>query len=527
MRSEIPNSWQSSSYTTAMTAVVLTLGLLGAMVAGYGAARGNLVVGVAAVALLGGILLSLFPVIVLWVALGVGLLGAGVAKLYVPALAEIRWLVVPLGAVLVMHVIFRGLASDRQGDAWQRGMVPILWWTAGVFSVAVLATLVNSPEPLQMIRGLKGYFQVWGVLLGLALLAWPDDLMRRRLPQFLLVVALFQLPFVVHQFLVLVPKRAAMHIDGLVPVDVIAGTFGAQVDGGGANSMLAAFMFVVLAGLTALWQKGVLSTRWLAGLGILLMAPMFVNGAKVSLVYALVLFLVLFGKELLNRPLRFISVGLVVTLALAVMLFAYSVGLENKRVNSWPDLVSDIYQTNFGVDHQARGTFTRGGALRYWAEQHIPGDLYGAVLGHGLYESRHDEGGVDLWNTSDPSLGIKNTAVSAILWDAGLLGLVAVFGLVIAGYLTAGRLSRRYGDDAWMAGLFLGARAAMAIIFVSLWVKSYFGYQIAYQTMLVVLLGWLAYWDRRKRVTSAPFDRSDSVLESLERYEQDIKKTGT
>lgn len=483
--------------TIAVTGMVLALGLFGALIAGYGAAKGNLIMGAAAVGLVGGILLSFFPVVILWLALVVGLVASGLAKLYLPAMAEIRWLMVPVGLVLVAHVLLRQLSDRRLHPGISSGIAPILWWAAAVLAVSLLATLVNSPEAMQVVRGLKGYFQAWGVLLALALLSWPDDLMRRQLPKALLVLGLLQLPFVLHQYLVLVPQRETMAIDGLVAVDVIAGTFGAQFDGGGANSMLAAFMFIVLAGLIGLWQKGQLSGRVLAVLGLLLMSPMLVNGAKVSLVYALVLFVVLFARDALANPGRFFAGGLVLGSLLAAMLVAYSVGLDNKRVDAWSDVVVDIFHSNVSAEHQARGTFTRAGALRYWAEQHIPGDPFGAVLGHGLYQSRHDSAGVDLWNSSDPGLGIKNTAVSAILWDAGLLGVAVVFGFVASGYRTAGRLARRFAADPWMSGLFLGAKAGMAIVFVSLWVKSYFSYQLAYQTLLVALLGWLVYWDRR------------------------------
>ncbi|MCG8426925.1 MAG: hypothetical protein MI754_06175 [Chromatiales bacterium] len=492
------DSGERSGLQPTLTGIVLALGLFGAVVAGYGVANGNLILGAVPVALACVLLLSIYPTLILWLTLAVGLVAAGLAKLYFPALAEIRWLVIPLGALLVLHVLIGFFASN-----WERAgrstMPPILGWGGAVVAVALLATLVNTPEPLQLARGLKGYFQMWGVLLALALLVWPNQLMRRQLPRALLVVALLQLPFVLHQYLVLVPQRAVLEVKGLVPFDVIAGTFGAQQLGGGANAMLAIFMFVVLAGLTGLWQTKVLSGKWLVLLGVLLLAPMFVNGAKVSLVFALTLFLVMFGKDVVARPGRFAMIASVVTVTLVAMLFVYSVGIDNRRVENWSGVVADIYQRNVEADQENRGTFTRGGALRYWGEQHIPADPFGALLGHGLYESRHSDGGVDLWDVSDPSLGIKNTAVSAILWDTGLLGLATVFGLIISAYLTAGRLAHYYRYDPWMAGLFLGVKAAMVIIFVSLWAKSYFGYHIAYQTMLVVLLGWLAYWDRQSR----------------------------
>ena len=95
-------------------------------------------------------------------------------------------------------------------------------------------------------------------------------------------------------------------------------------------------------------------------------------------------------------------------------------------------------------------------------------------------------------------LGIENTAVSTILWDMGLLGLFTVFGLMWAAYRAASRLARVYdATDPWLGGLFWGARAGVALLFISVWVKSYFSFHVAYQALFVLILGWLAYWDLR------------------------------
>ena len=87
--------------------------------------------------------------------------------------------------------------------------------------------------------------------------------------------------------------------EGIVPYDIVAGTFGASEFGGGANAVLSAFMLIVVAVLLALWNNKALSTAKLAVLALPLMVPIFVNESKVSLLYLMVIVGVIFKNEIL------------------------------------------------------------------------------------------------------------------------------------------------------------------------------------------------------------------------------------
>ena len=91
---------------------------------------------------------------------------------------------------------------------------------------------------------------------------------------------MLQLPFVAHEYLVLVPKRVGLG-GGIVPVDIVAGTFGAILEAGGANAVLAAYQVIVVACLLALWKNGALSGFKAAVLSLMLLSPMVVNQAKI------------------------------------------------------------------------------------------------------------------------------------------------------------------------------------------------------------------------------------------------------
>ena len=131
---------------------------------------------------------------------------------------------------------------------------PIAWATA--FAVTGIASVLVNLSSLDVtLVGTKNYFQMWGLLLGVAFVRWNNSLAKGLLWG-LVLIALLQLPFAAHQYLFLVPKRIGLG-EGIVPVDVVAGTFGAQLLGGGANAVLAAFLVIVIGWLLALWKNGV------------------------------------------------------------------------------------------------------------------------------------------------------------------------------------------------------------------------------------------------------------------------------
>ena len=131
---------------------------------------------------------------------------------------------------------------------------------------------------------MKGYFQMWGLFLSVVYLRWPESF-TKNLAWGLFLIALLQLPFVAHEYFVLVPKRFGLG-NGIVPVDIVAGTFGAILEAGGANAVLAAYQVIVVACLLALWKNGALSGFKPQVLSLALLSPMAVNQANHGVVRA-------------------------------------------------------------------------------------------------------------------------------------------------------------------------------------------------------------------------------------------------
>ena len=88
---------------------------------------------------------------------------------------------------------------------------------------------------------------------------------------------------------------------GVAAVDLVAGTFGAKKEGGGANGEMALFLIVILAFLLARYKQRILPFKRVVLLSIFLIAPFFLGETKAILVMLPLMFFVLYRHEILTR----------------------------------------------------------------------------------------------------------------------------------------------------------------------------------------------------------------------------------
>lgn len=377
--------------------------------------------------------------------------------------------------------------------------VPGLVYLAILFLIVVaITTLFNRGGLGAFMVGAKNYFQVWPLLIVLALVRWDEKTML-TLPKVMLWIALLQMPFVLHQFLAIVPTRVGLG-HGIVPVDVVSGTFGADRMGGGSNSMLALFLIVVWAGVLAQWKYKQMSGRKLLFLSLLLLTPLFFNESKVAILYLGLIFALLFREETIRKPHLFIGgVGVFAALTMG-LLFSYAALNTQSRHTDISTVIDSAIEANFG-EKRSRWSreLNRLTVYPYWMEQHGLDELAHALVGHGLGASKETEGVIkthSLASTRYPGVGIGMTGISSLLWDVGVLGLGIVVAMFWWAYRAAGKLGQHYMDSPKMQALFRGLQAATPVVFLSLAHKSFFVFNLPYQAFVLGLLGFIAYWAR-------------------------------
>lgn len=442
-----------------------------------------------------------YPTLLIYIVTIGGLVVAGLAQLYVPLLQQIRWVVAGFALILPFSILLVRLGGHSREASRQPNLTI---WISLIFVSALITSVLNLTKLGTIVLGWKDYFQVWGLLFAFALLGFNRKLYF-SLPKLLLVVALIQLPFVLHQFLYIVPERQGLRSFGIVPVDIVVGTFGGERTGGGNNALLTAFQVFVFAVMASRYRLRLTSGFAFFLVSLLLLVPLFLNETKIAVVYIVLVVLIVFRKELLARPAYFVGV----TGASAIFAFGliFSYGALN---STGQDSISDIVDRTIRQNTDEKEKYgllelNRLSSLTFWGREHIGKRWPALFFGHGLGESKEGTAGVikrgTLAETVYPGMGIGLTSISGLLWDMGIVGTLAVVMMFISAYRLAGKLSRELVSCSEQAALFSGMQAGIAVLLLSLAHKAFFVFLLGYQVFVMLVFGYLIYaWRHRSSI---------------------------
>ena len=479
----------------AKTGFIYGTAVFAGLVAGVISSSGRLALVAIFAGLIAGLAVISYRKALLWFVILGGIVIVGTAQLYLPGSKYIRYIIPLATLVLIFYAVMDRISSKAASNPAIG--VTLTQCLIAFLGISLMSTIINTSDTGVAIMGLKGYFQMWALFFGLIFIRWRADIID-SIPKGMLLIAFLQLPFVLHQYIFLVPKRVGLG-SGVVAVDVIAGTFGASMFGGGANAVLAAFMMIVVACLLAIWKNGGLSTTKTTIMCLLFLAPVFINEAKISAIYLPMIFCVVFYNQIIRAPLKFLGAAIALGILLAGMLTALTLSQQSGKLKTWSDLVEFTVERQTASTAERRGQYSelsRLTALTFWAEEHVKANPVYTLIGHGPGASRVQDGGLNLATTLAETrysgLQIGYTAASAVLWDTGILGLGTVLAAFYAAFRLAGRLGRRYRDsDPVKAGLFEGLRAGLTVLGLSLFHKDFFAFHIPYQTLIMLIFGYL------------------------------------
>lgn len=474
-----------------------------AMFFGLVAVTANAILIGLAAGLLIGLLFMALPLWSIWLILVAGLLIVGLLPLWVDFLAsKSAWGVSLLGFLLFLGAIYKLLTTPDLTRT-----TPAFIWVALIF---FLFTVVNSLAQWhsagEFLGGLKRYFQIWGLMFAMAWIV-GDGKHFRRWKAFLLIAALVQLPFAVYELIEFVPRREAiaMSLPGLVPIDVVAGTFGAGLYTGGANAEMATFLIIVLAFMLAHSREKTLPKKYLFLL-LPILAPLFLGETKVVVILLPLMFLVLYRRELIMRP-HYGILGLVVG---GLLTFAAGYAYLSLSEKSLDDQIADTLEYNVYKKGYGNFVLNRTTVLSFWLEQQGSEDPVSFVLGNGLGSAQTISLAPGHVADRYPRYGIGLTAASTLLWETGVMG----FGLFITMLYWAWRCAeriRRYAQDPAMRADASAIQATIALFAFYLFYRISLLDNLAFQIVFASVLGYLAWLHRQlPRVATTHADRQNN-----------------
>jgi len=442
-----------------------------------------------AVALIAGFTLLAKPEWIVWIVLSLGLLITGMLPLYIHEGLAARgaWSVSILGFFLMFLAFFKMIISpDIQKNT------PIFIWITFIFFVyAVLNALIQWHSTGEFLGGFKRYFQMWGLIFAFCWFAF-DEQKIHRWRKFILLIALLQLPFAVQQLIVWAPLRESMKsaFPGMVPVDVVAGTFGSSITGGGASAEMAVFLVIILGFLLARRMEKTLSGTQFALFTSIVLMPLFLGETKAVLVMLPLMFLVLYRHKLFVR-LRYWLLSFIAAILITLIAgYAYMSFMPEKTQE---ELIADAIDYNFKEKGYGNNYLNRTTVLTFWAEKQKISDPVSFAFGNGLGASHSATGGHIAIHY--PGYGIGLTAASTLLWDLGIFGFSLFVSILFFAWRCANRLIRESNSPQVRADA-VAIQAALAIFAFYLFYRIGTLELLSIQIVFAVLLGYLAWLHR-------------------------------
>ncbi len=472
-----------------------TVGLLLAVGGGLLIGAGSISLTFVGLIALAGLVALLRPVASLYLLIAAGLVAVGIARLYFPGFEKLQWGVAGLGTLLGGFGLLSYLLKPTRTVA-----IPPNSGILIVFLFLICASaVVNMQSPSQFLYGFKGYVQIVGLFFAITLLSIPNKSLN-NLPKLLVLVALIQLPFVIQQWLVLVPQRVRLG-SGVVAEDVVAGTMGASATGGGSNAILSILLITAISIVAAGYKRGLLRPVKAAFVVITCTIPLLLNSNRIASLYLLIVFLIIFGPAMFRRMSRFFAGALLTVFLVAASIWVtLNLGSRADEYAGWQDLVKITIERNMAPEI-GYGTFelNRLGSLTFWwTEQFERPNLRKTIFGHGPGAAREAQDSVlpvkTMAQTRYPGVGIGLTGISTLLWELGIVGLLVVVALHINAYRSAHYLVTHSRTNPYRQYVAEGLQAAVIVFSLSLFHKNFFVFHIAYQTLFFTVLGTLSVW---------------------------------
>jgi hypothetical protein len=363
---------------------------------------------------------------------------------------------------------------------------------------AVFATAVQWYSAGEFAAGFKRYFQAYGLFFALVTLAFArEEFLRWQ--KLLLGIALLQLPFAVYEFFVLVPLRGGLEAGGEA-TDVVAGTLGANMEGGSANAEMATFLLIVLAFLIARWREGLMGATRLVVLGLGCLLPLGLGETKIVVLMLPLMGMVLLRRDFMKAPFRYLPGLVVLGLFTALLGYIYlTVMLDSTLEEAVEDTLRyNVQEQGYGLNYLNRTT-----VLSFWWSLQGWHDPVGLLFGHGL--------GSSFWGSNNPVIGhiamrypmygINLTTASTLLWDTGLFGLVLYLAVFTTAWVAANRLWVETKDPATRADV-LAIQAAIALFVLHVIYRNSLVNLLPFELIVAAVLGYLGFLIRHQGAVS-------------------------
>jgi hypothetical protein len=276
---------------------------------------------------------------------------------------------------------------------------------------------------------------------------------------------------------------------------------GASFTGGGSNALMSILLVTAIAIMASGYRAGTLPLRWVVPGMIICVVPVLLNANRIAMFYLLLVLVMVFGRQLLANPRRSMTgvIALLVMVLAAVWANANLTGRTDEG-DGWRELFQTTYERNFEEEfgYGAYDLNRVTSIVFWWQEAAKHRRLDKILFGHGPGAAREAGdsalGVMTLAKRRYPGVGIGLTAVSALLWELGVVGLAVAFGILWSAYRSANYVIQHLPETDYRSWVARGLKVAVVVFAISFFHKNTFVFHMIYQTLLLAIVGTLATW---------------------------------
>ena len=437
------------------------------------------------------------PVVLLWLTTLLTLTIAGLVVYFVPSMGHLWW--VTYGTAFLLYVL-AAISVQKSGQRPCRYSSPLMAISVGTFLVVtVLSTTLALPPAFQLLVSVKSLFMFGGLWAFFSFVPLKEQIVRKWLKS-LLIIGVVQWLFALYQYIFIRGLRLQLHLGTVEASDSVVGTFGGSTESGGLSAVLALFLVSSIIVVVAYYREGLVSKRRLALLLTFLAMPLLLMEVKVFFIYLPVSLLILFRREIIHRPLMFFGTGTIIVALLGGALYAYQVFHWSSAGGGLSENVEHSFGYSFQseADYWSRGygSLTRVGTLFFWWEENGMDSPAEMLIGHGLGASR-TQGQVIGQAAARYPKNIDRTGLALMLWDVGVLGVLGLFGVLLAAFLLAGKLGKSLQLLPWQRALAYGLQAIVPLFLLSLPYRNDIPYAAPMMFIVMSTFGLISWLNRQ------------------------------
>lgn len=411
---------------------------------------------------------------------------------------QAQWLPIGVGGVMYLALSLR-LIRLRRDEGGAPVTAPIIFGAA-FLCVAIISTAWAAVDLGQWLYGLRYYFAMASLLLVLALLPLPAELLSRLWVVFLAVV-LLQLPVALYQYLIVAGRRVEMNIAGAA-WDAIVGTMGGSQEGGGHSAAMGFFALTGLVLVFALWKREIIRAWQMVGFAAAVLGVIFLAEVKFMVVLLPIAVALVLRLQFVARIKQLMMGAIMVGILALAMPILYS-KLHYERIGRAPITLGEFYQrmivqTETDTFNSKTGQMGRVGQIAFWWREHSlleqPKEF---LIGHGVGATNQARMSVGTVARQYFPLPVSNTGGVILLWEVGTVGLgLCVVALVLLA-LRSLRLSTRQELPIFHRGALEAGAAVLMMLIPALFYRDFALKSPAVQFVLFLAAGQVCYWQSR------------------------------